>query len=99
MLRFDDLQAKVATYMPPEADLEAISRAYVYSATLHRNRFTRKGEPALQHALEVSNILAEMRLDLRCIVAGLLPEEGGTEPTLLLAPPPVAQRSPRRRRR
>jgi GTP diphosphokinase / guanosine-3',5'-bis(diphosphate) 3'-diphosphatase len=72
MLRFDDLQAKVATYMPPEADLEAISRAYVYSATLHRNRFTRKGEPAMQHALEVSSILAEMRLDVRCIVAGLL---------------------------
>jgi GTP diphosphokinase / guanosine-3',5'-bis(diphosphate) 3'-diphosphatase len=72
MLRFDDLQAKVATYMPPEADLEAISRAYVYSAKLHRNRFDLAGEPALQHALEVSNILAEMRLDVRCIVAGLL---------------------------
>jgi GTP diphosphokinase / guanosine-3',5'-bis(diphosphate) 3'-diphosphatase len=72
MLRFDDLLAKVATYVPPEADLDAISRAYVYSATLHRNRFTHQGEPALQHALEVSNILAEMRLDLRCIVAGLL---------------------------
>jgi len=72
MLRFDDLQAKVATYMPPEADLEAIGRAYVYSATLHRNRFSHNGEPAMQHALEVSNILADMRLDVRCIVAGLL---------------------------
>jgi GTP pyrophosphokinase len=72
MLRLDDLLTKVAGYMPPAADLDAIRRAYVYSATLHRNRFTDDGGPALQHALEVSHILADLRLDLRCIVAGLL---------------------------
>ena len=74
MIRIDDLIAKVSAYMPPGADLEAINRAYVYSATLHKHHFTPGGVPTLQHALEVSAILAELRLDPRCIIAGLLHE-------------------------
>jgi GTP pyrophosphokinase len=72
MIRIDDLIGKVAAYMPDNTDLEQISKAYIYSATLHRHHFTRNGTLAVQHALEVSNILADLRLDLRCIVAGLL---------------------------
>ena len=72
MIRIDDLIDKVSRYMPEGADLEPINRAYVYSATLHRNQFADNGAPTLQHALEVSGILADLRLDLRCIVAGLL---------------------------
>ncbi|MEE8433470.1 MAG: RelA/SpoT family protein [bacterium] len=72
MIRIDDLIAKVSAYMPEGADLGQIDKAYVYSATLHRDHFSINGAPTLQHALEVSCILADMRLDLRCIVAGLL---------------------------
>ena len=72
MIRIDDLISKVSAYMPEDADLGQIDKAYVYSATLHRDQFSNNGAPVLQHALEVSCILADMRLDLRCIVAGLL---------------------------
>jgi len=72
MIRINELIDKVATYVPGGADLEQIDRAYVYSAQLHRHSFSDNGGTRLQHALEVSNILADLRLDLRCIVAGLL---------------------------
>ena len=72
MIRIDDLTAKVAAYAPEGADLGMISKAYVYSARLHKDRFSATGELVLQHALEVSNILADYRLDIPCIVAGLL---------------------------
>ena len=86
MIRIADLIERAAEYMPPNSDLEQISKAYIYSATLHRNHFQDNGAPALQHALEVSGILAGMRLDLRCIVAGLLHDviaEELTEPEAL----------------
>jgi GTP pyrophosphokinase len=85
-LRIDDLTRKVAQYLPDPAALASIDRAYVYSATLHRNAFTPAGAPALQHALEVSGLLAEMKLDARCIVAGLFHdvlEKSLTQPAAL----------------
>ena len=63
MIRIDDLISKVSAYMPEDADLGQIDKAYVYSATLHRDQFSNNGAPVLQHALEVSCILADMRLD------------------------------------
>jgi GTP diphosphokinase / guanosine-3',5'-bis(diphosphate) 3'-diphosphatase len=72
MIRFDDLIAKTSTYMPDPASVALIQKAYVYSATVHRNRFTATGTPMLQHSLEVANLLADLKLDVRCIVAGLL---------------------------
>jgi GTP pyrophosphokinase len=72
MIRIDDLTAKVAAYIPDTGDVALLNKAYVYSATLHRRTFTPAGRPALQHALEVSSILADMKLDVACLVAGLL---------------------------
>ncbi|MCZ6556194.1 MAG: RelA/SpoT family protein [SAR324 cluster bacterium] len=72
MIRIDDLIAKVADYAPQNADLGIISKAYVYSARLHKDKFSPGGNLVLQHALEVSTILADFRLDIPCIVAGLL---------------------------
>jgi GTP pyrophosphokinase len=72
MFRLDDLTAKVSAYIPDAAELALLQKAYVYSATLHRRAFTAAGRPALQHALEVSGILADMKLDVACVVAGLL---------------------------
>ena len=72
MIRIDDLIATVSEFIPKETDSGLIGKAYVYSATLHRDQFFPGGGTYLQHALEVSYILAEMRLDLVCIVAGLL---------------------------
>ena len=72
MIRIDDLIATVSEFIPKETDSGLIGKAYVYSATLHRDQFFPGGGTYLQHAMEVSYILAEMRLDLVCIVAGLL---------------------------
>ncbi len=71
MIRFEDLLDKVRAYSP-DADLELLRRAYVFSALEHKGQVRHSGEPYLVHPLEVADILAEMKLDAVCIAAGLL---------------------------
>ena len=71
MIRFEDIQEKVEEYLPG-ADLELLRRAYVFSAMEHRGQVRSSGEPYLSHPLEVAFILAGLRLDLTCVIAGLL---------------------------
>lgn len=71
MIRFEDLLDKVRSYSP-DADLELLRKAYVFSALEHKGQIRLSGEPYLVHPLEVSDILADMRLDAVCIAAGLL---------------------------
>jgi GTP diphosphokinase / guanosine-3',5'-bis(diphosphate) 3'-diphosphatase len=71
MIRFEDLLDKVQGYSP-DADLELLRRAYVFSALEHKGQIRHSGEPYLVHPLEVADILADMKLDAVCIAAGLL---------------------------
>ncbi len=71
MIRFEDLLGKVRAYSP-EADLELLRKAYVFSALAHKGQVRHSGEPYLVHPLEVSDILADQRLDVVCVAAGLL---------------------------
>jgi GTP diphosphokinase / guanosine-3',5'-bis(diphosphate) 3'-diphosphatase len=71
MIRFEDLVEKVRA-TAPEADVELLRRAYVFSALEHKGQVRHSGEPYLVHPLEVANILADMRLDNVAIAAGLL---------------------------
>src|ERR671912_1732918 len=71
MIRFETLLEKVRSYSP-EADLELLRRAYVFSALEHKGQVRHSGEPYLVHPLEVASLLAEMRLDPVAIAAGLL---------------------------
>src|ERR687892_1662403 len=71
MIRFETLLEKVRGYSP-EADLELLRRAYVFSALEHKGQVRHSGEPYLVHPLEVASILADMRLDPVAIAAGLL---------------------------
>ncbi|MGI8671826.1 MAG: RelA/SpoT family protein [Luteitalea sp.] len=71
MIRFEDLVDKVRSYSP-EADLELLRRAYVFSAREHKGQLRHSGEPYLIHPLEVANLLADMRLDVVAVAAGLL---------------------------
>jgi GTP diphosphokinase / guanosine-3',5'-bis(diphosphate) 3'-diphosphatase len=71
MIRFEDLLEKVRGYSP-DADLELLRRAYVFSALEHKGQVRHSGEPYLIHPLEVADILAEMKLDVVCVAAGLL---------------------------
>ena len=71
MIRFEEIIEKVHRNYP-EADEALLRRAYLFSAREHRGQTRKSGEPYLLHPLEVANILAELRLDQECIIAGLL---------------------------
>ena len=71
MIRFENILEKVRAYHP-DGDIELLRRAYVFSAREHRGQLRQSGEPYLIHPLEVANILAEMKLDVVCVVGGLL---------------------------
>src|SRR4026209_101667 len=71
MIRFETLLEKVRSYSP-EADLELLLRAYVFSALEHKGQVRHSGEPYLVHPLEVANFLADMKLDVVAVAAGLL---------------------------
>jgi GTP pyrophosphokinase len=71
MIRFEDLIEKVRAYSP-DADLELLRKAYVFSAFEHRGQVRHSGEPYLIHPLAVAEFLVDMRLDVVAIAAGLL---------------------------
>ena len=71
MVRIEDIIEKVAQNHP-QADVETIRRAYLFSALHHRGQMRASGEPYLVHPLAVADILAEMRLDEVSISTGLL---------------------------
>lgn len=71
MIRFETLLEKVRSYSP-EADLELLRRAYVFSALEHKGQVRHSGEPYLVHPLEVADFLADMKLDVVAVSAGLL---------------------------
>ena len=52
--------------------MDLVEKAYVYSAKVHKGQVRLSGEPYLSHPLEVAYILATMKMDTICIVAGLL---------------------------
>src|SRR5512146_3114032 len=71
MIRFEDLVEKVRAYSP-DADVELLRRAYVFSAFEHRGQVRHSGEPYLIHPLAVADVLADMKLDVVAVSAGLL---------------------------
>src|SRR5687767_3681824 len=71
MIRFETLLEKVRSYSP-EADLELLRRAYVFSALEHKGQIRHSGEPYLVHPLEVADFLTDMKLDVAAVAAGLL---------------------------
>jgi guanosine-3',5'-bis(diphosphate) 3'-pyrophosphohydrolase len=71
MIRFEDLVEKVRA-SNPDADIELLRRAYVFSAFEHKGQVRHSGEPYLVHPLEVADQLADMKLDVVAIASGLL---------------------------
>ena len=71
MIRFEDIEKQVGSYLK-DADLNLLRNAYLFSAREHKGQTRSSGEPYLVHPLSVAYILAELRLDMTCIVAGLL---------------------------
>jgi len=65
----------------PEADVDLVRRAYIFSAKVHQGQTRMSGEPYLDHPLEVANILAELKLDSATVAAGLLHDTLEDTPT------------------
>ncbi len=71
LIRLNDILEKVSRNFPG-ADLSLIEKAYVYSAKVHQGQVRLSGEPYLIHPLEVAAVLADMRMDIATVAAGLL---------------------------
>jgi len=71
LIRINNIIDKISEYHP-EADLDIIERAYIYSARVHAGQVRLSGEPYLSHPLEVAGILSDMKLDVISVAAGLL---------------------------
>ena len=70
-MRVDDIIKTVQTYSP-DADIDLIMRAYVFSAQAHNGQMRKSGEDYLIHPLAVAGILAGMKMDVDTIATGLL---------------------------
>src|SRR5215510_14973989 len=71
MVRIEEICDKVK-HNHPQADVDLLRRAYLFSAREHKGQKRASGESYLVHPLEVANILADMRLDAVSVSTGLL---------------------------
>lgn len=71
MIRLDDILEKILSYNT-SADLDAVRKAYVFSAKVHQGQVRLSGEPYLTHLMEVAFILAQLKMDVATVITGLL---------------------------
>src|ERR1700720_4623597 len=71
MMRQYELVARVRRYNP-QADEDALNRAYVYAMKAHGAQRRASGDPFFSHQLEVAAILTDMKLDDATIIAAVL---------------------------
>ncbi len=70
-LRFRELQDKLAELRPHD-DLSLLQKAFDFALERHGAQVRKSGDPYMSHPVEVAHLLADMRLDLVCVVTGLL---------------------------
>jgi GTP diphosphokinase / guanosine-3',5'-bis(diphosphate) 3'-diphosphatase len=71
LIRLNDILERVSRNFPG-ADLSLIEKAYVFSAKVHQGQVRLSGEPYLIHPLEVTATLADLKMDIPTVAAGLL---------------------------
>jgi guanosine-3',5'-bis(diphosphate) 3'-pyrophosphohydrolase len=69
--RFRELERVVHAARPGD-DLNLLRRAFDFSARTHIGQMRKSGDAFIVHPLEVAFILADLRMDVSCIAAGLL---------------------------
>lgn len=67
----DQLLDRLRAYQP-DADLDMVRKAYVFSAKAHEGQTRRSGEPYVKHPVAVAGVLTSLKTDVTAIVAGLL---------------------------
>lgn len=70
-LRQFELVERVLSYQP-DADEDALNRAYVFAMVRHGAQKRHSGDPYYAHPVSVAGILTDLKLDYSTIIAGLL---------------------------
>lgn len=71
LVDIDLLIKKVLSYHP-DADIELLKQAHLFSNEAHGSQRRIEGSPYIEHPLAVASILADMKMDVATIAAGLL---------------------------
>ncbi|MEW6443992.1 MAG: bifunctional (p)ppGpp synthetase/guanosine-3',5'-bis(diphosphate) 3'-pyrophosphohydrolase [bacterium] len=71
MVRYQDIQEAVKSYMPG-ADTALLRKAYVFAAMTHKGQLRKGGIPYLSHPLAVTKILTDLKMDIPALCGGLL---------------------------
>nr|WP_133511357.1 RelA/SpoT family protein [Candidatus Thiosymbion oneisti] len=66
-----DLCSFLGSYLSAE-QIREVYRAYLFGAEAHEGQWRKSGEPYIHHPIAVARLLAEMRMDYKCIMAALL---------------------------
>ena len=69
--QLDQIVSEVAGY-DPNADLALVRRAYEFASQAHAGQTRKSGDPYVTHPISVARIIAELKLDVSSICAGLL---------------------------
>jgi GTP pyrophosphokinase len=68
---YAELEQKIHALRPKE-DLTLLEKAFHRAADAHKNQMRVSGEPYMIHPLHVTMILADMQMDMVCLMTGLL---------------------------
>jgi len=63
MIRIDDILEAIRSYHA-DADLDAVRKAYVYSAKVHQGQTRLSGDSYMTHLMEVASILTRLHMDV-----------------------------------
>ncbi len=66
-----DLCVYLESYLNAE-QIREVYRAFQFGAEAHAGQTRKSGEPYIQHPVAVARILAEMRMDYKCLMAAIL---------------------------
>jgi len=69
--RLDSIFDKIDAYHP-DPDLGTLRDAFEFADEMHEGQTRKSGEPYVAHPVEVIDIIADLRLDIASLVAGLL---------------------------
>jgi len=65
------LCAFLDSYLSAE-QIREVYRAYLFGAEAHEGQWRKSGEPYIYHPMAVARLLADMRMDYKCLMAALL---------------------------
>ena len=68
---YAELEQKIRALRPKE-DLTLLEKAFHRAADAHKDQLRESGEPYMIHPLHVTLILADMQMDMVCLITGLL---------------------------